>query len=190
MKCLVQPPTQRAHRGEHLSPGCCSSLFTYHLSPRSQFASGRTRRGEPPFHPLVLRKGLVCETIQPIFSRLSRGNHWMCRRPSVLTGVSIRRRIAAQRHAACLARAQVNPVRSDLNALLTLMILRMLHRLNRADVDAALTIHNRLSFVQVRRIGQVLSKQNLWRSVISCGERLPEQDTGPGFWMVHTFSPN
>jgi hypothetical protein len=112
----------------------------------------------------------------------------MCRRPSVLTGVSIRRRIAAQRHAACLARAQVNPVRSDLNALLTLMILRMLHRLNRADVDAALTIHNRLSFVQVRRIGQVLSKQNLWRSVISCGERLPEQDTG--FWMVHTFSPN
>ena len=81
----------------------------------------------------------------------------MCRRPSVLTGVSIGRRITAQRHAACLARAQVNPARSDLNALFTLMILRMLHRLNRADVDAALAIHDHPSFVQVRGIGQVLS---------------------------------
>jgi hypothetical protein len=125
--------------------------------------------------PLVLRKGLVCETIQPIFSRLSRGDHRMRRCPSVLTGVFIGRRIAAQRHAACLARTQVNPARSDLNALLTLMIFRMLHRLNRADVDAALAIHDRLSFVQVRWIGQVPSKQNL-RSY-------------PGFWIPNLRRP-
>jgi hypothetical protein len=31
----------------------------------------------------------------------------------------------------------------------------MLHRLNRADVDTALAIHDRSSFVHVRRIGQV-----------------------------------
>jgi hypothetical protein len=157
-------------------------------APRSLFAI-RTNSPWRALCSLVLRKSLVSETIQPIFSRLSRRDHWMCRGPSVLTGVSIGRRIAAQRHAACLARTQVNPARSYLNALLALRIFRMLHRLNRADVDTALAIHDRPSFVHVRWIGQVGPSKICGNSYSYVANDFQNWILDPGFWMgSHLFS--
>lgn len=45
---------------------------------------------------------------------------------SMFAGVPVRRAIAAERHAARLAGAQMNPVRADLHAFFTFASLRLL----------------------------------------------------------------
>ena len=52
----------------------------------------------------------------------------------VLAGVLMRRTIAAERHAADLAGAQMNPGRADLDALGAFAALRLFDRGDRVDV--------------------------------------------------------
>jgi len=70
-------------------------------------------------------------------------------RARVLGRVPIGRVVAAQRRAALLARPQVDPLSADLHALIALMALRMLDRLDRAEVKTASIRHVRASFVLV-----------------------------------------
>src|ERR1051326_3537029 len=62
-------------------------------------------------------------------------------RAGVLAGVAVGRRVAAQRDAARLARAQVHPARADPHALLALARLRLLHLRDRAEVGARAVAH-------------------------------------------------
>jgi hypothetical protein len=55
---------------------------------------------------------------------------------SVFAGVTIWRAIAAKRHAACLARPQVDPRRPDLHAFLAFAALRLFDRRDRVEMRA------------------------------------------------------
>ena len=55
----------------------------------------------------------------------------------VFSGVTIWRAVAAERHAALLARAQVNPFRSDLDALRALGNLGLSDRFDGSDVGTS-----------------------------------------------------
>ncbi len=59
----------------------------------------------------------------------------------MFAGVPIWRTVAAQSNAACLTSAQVNPLRADLDAFLTLHPLRMFHRSDDIDMRTALVRH-------------------------------------------------
>src|SRR5207237_9292687 len=72
---------------------------------------------------------------------LRRRDHWMIRRSRVLGGVLVGRRIAAERRAAALARAEMHPRRTDLHALVAKMFPRMFHRGDAVDVRAAPVTH-------------------------------------------------
>ena len=65
----------------------------------------------------------------------------MLRSACVFSRVSIRRAVAAQRHAAGLTRSQVDPTSPDLYTLLTLTPLRKLDELNCFDMLANLFSH-------------------------------------------------
>ena len=58
----------------------------------------------------------------------------MSSRVRVLAGVPIRGAVTAARSSALLARAEVNPPRSDLHAVLAFLALRMLDVTNRLNV--------------------------------------------------------
>src|SRR6476620_1008230 len=73
----------------------------------------------------ILHKRIVDETVEPTLSRLGGGDDGMMLRAGVFAGVSIRRRIAAERGAAGLARPQMHPRGADFHALFTFAFPRM-----------------------------------------------------------------
>ena len=60
----------------------------------------------------------------------------------VSAGVLIRRTVAAQRHAACLACAQMNPVITDLYAFFTFLPFRSFDGLDCVQMRTAASAHN------------------------------------------------
>src|SRR5262249_52977355 len=79
--------------------------------------------------------------IHPSLSALGGGDHRMPARVSVLRGVPVRRAVAAQRDAARLARAQMNPLVFELRAVLALVLLRSLDLRDAADMPASAARH-------------------------------------------------
>ena len=65
----------------------------------------------------------------------------MLARAGVLGCVFVRRVVAASRATAFLARAQVDPLRTDLHTFLALLALRALESSNSADMRTALLRH-------------------------------------------------
>src|SRR5262249_46271711 len=78
--------------------------------------------------PLVLDERVVLIAIQPALARLRRRGHRMLVGARVLARVAIGRRVATERAAARLARAQMHPPCANLHALVALIVLRMLDR--------------------------------------------------------------
>ncbi len=68
--------------------------------------------------------------------------------PGVLARVFIRRAIAAARRTAVLTGAQMDPARTNLDALFAFLCLRSLHRRNRAEMFADVARHNLTVVVQ------------------------------------------
>jgi hypothetical protein len=66
---------------------------------------------------LIFAEGVVGVAVEPALAGLRRRNHWMARGVRVFAGVLVRRAVAAERNAAFLAGAQMNPVVADLDAL-------------------------------------------------------------------------
>jgi hypothetical protein len=62
----------------------------------------------------------------------------------VLARMAIWRAVATERGAAILTGPQVDPLRADLDALVTLAVLRMFYRSNRAQVSADVVRHDRM----------------------------------------------
>jgi hypothetical protein len=89
----------------------------------------------------VFGKGVIRIAVEPALARLSRSNNRMTTRVCVFTGVLIRRAIAAQRHSTCLARAQMNPVCTDLDAFFAFAALRLFDRLNRVEMRTTSVNH-------------------------------------------------
>jgi hypothetical protein len=98
----------------------------------------------------VFHEGIVREAIQPSLTGLRGSDHGMGRGTSMLAGVTIRGRIAAECGAARLACAQMNPRCMDFDALFARMGLRMFRCLDRLDVPAGRVVHRCLTPVQVR----------------------------------------
>src|SRR5688500_14822683 len=71
----------------------------------------------------------------------------MGHRACVFAGVAIRRRVATERDAACLARSQMDPGRADFHALVALMRLWMLHCVYRLQVRTGLTDHGNVTAI-------------------------------------------
>src|SRR5262245_13204790 len=84
--------------------------------------------------PSKLRKRIVSEAVQPALTRLCRRDHRMLDLARVRARVVLRRRVAAERHAAGLAGAEVHPRRADLHAFLALAPRRVLDVGDRVDV--------------------------------------------------------
>jgi hypothetical protein len=59
----------------------------------------------------------------------------------VFTRMPVRRTIAAERHAACLARSQMNPARAGLHAFLAFAALWLFDGLDRLEMRAASVRH-------------------------------------------------
>src|SRR5438552_13320962 len=78
----------------------------------------------------IFDEGLIWIAVQPMLARLRRCDHRVSTGVRVFAGVLIRRTVAAQRDAACLARPQMNPRRSDLHAFFAFATMRLLDRLN------------------------------------------------------------
>jgi hypothetical protein len=115
----------------------------------------------------------------------------MRRRAGVFARVTIRRRIAAERSPARLARAQMNPLCVDLDAFFTLTILWMSRDFDRVDMCAGLAIHGRLAFVR----GPRRPSGERRRPVVGCLEKRPHgripsdtevrnHDTISGCWIL------
>src|SRR2546426_6280186 len=85
----------------------------------------------------IFGERVVWKAIEPSLARLRRRDHRMARRPRMLAGVPVRRRVAAERRAAALAGAQVHPLRADLHALLAHVFLRMFDGGETVDVSAS-----------------------------------------------------
>ena len=107
-------------------------------------------RGVAQFTPLldgfsVLGERVVRIAVEPALAGFGRGDHGMTRGSRMGAGVLVRRRIAAERHAARLARAQMDPLRADLDALLALARARLLHRFNLGDMTAGSIFHGFLA---------------------------------------------
>ena len=77
---------------------------------------------------------------------LRRRDHRMSTGVRVLTGVLIRRAVAAQRNSTRLARPQMHPVGTDLYAFFAFATMRLLDRLNlnRIQMRTPSRIHDRL----------------------------------------------
>src|SRR6266699_5878370 len=89
----------------------------------------------------VLREQLVGIAVQPPFSRLRRGDHGMPGGLRMLGGVTVGGAVAAQGGAALLARAQMDPLRLDLDALGALAVLGLLHVGDGAQMSATSVGH-------------------------------------------------
>jgi hypothetical protein len=72
-----------------------------------------------------LRKRVVRIAVQPTLARLTGCNDRMPGCVRVFARMPIRRAIAAERHAACLAGPQMNPVVADFDALFAFAALRL-----------------------------------------------------------------
>jgi hypothetical protein len=106
---------------------------------------------EPTQFNLVLDKNVVGIAVQPALARLSRGNYRMSAGVRVFAGVLIRRAIAAQRYAACLACPQMHPIATDLYALFAFVAFRLLNRVDRIKMRTAASSHRRVSLFRVTR---------------------------------------
>src|ERR1700682_1313870 len=62
----------------------------------------------------------------------------------VLAGVTVRRRIAAERDRTSLAGAQVHPLSADLHTLVALPVLRVFHRRDALEVRTGCFRHHRV----------------------------------------------
>ena len=74
----------------------------------------------------VFTESVVRITIQPSFPRLRGRDDRMSTGVRVFAGVTIRRAVAAQCHAAGLTRAKMNPVIAEFDALFAFTALRLL----------------------------------------------------------------
>jgi hypothetical protein len=83
----------------------------------------------------------------------------------VFTGVTIWRTVTAERHAARLAGAQMDPVRTDLHAFFAFAPLRLFNGPDCLEMRAALGRHCRDSCVLLIRLGEPkLSKPSFLRN--------------------------
>jgi hypothetical protein len=100
---------------------------------------------------LILRERVVRIAIQPALARLRGSDHGMGGCPRMFAGVLIWGAVATERDAARLARAQMNPARTDLHAFFTFTALRLLDRFNRVEMRTASVGHNRTSVCLLKR---------------------------------------
>lgn len=106
-----------------------------------------------PVQQLVFAKRLVRIAVQPALAWLRRSDHRVPGLPSVLTRMMVRRTVATKGHAAFLARAQVNPVTADLDALGTFANLRLLDGIDGIEMTTTAIGHNYfLLLVEARRM--------------------------------------
>jgi hypothetical protein len=84
----------------------------------------------------VLKKCVVDEAVQPFLPRLGGSDDGMTIGASVTARVLVGRGIAAERHAARLTGAQMDPARAGLHAFGALAPLRLLHVLDGVDMCA------------------------------------------------------
>ena len=82
----------------------------------------------------ILCKGVIRKTVQPALTGLRGSDHRMPAGVCVFAGMPIWRAVAAERYAALLARAKMDPVVADLYALFALLTLRMFYRHNRFEM--------------------------------------------------------
>ena len=80
--------------------------------------------------------------------RLSRSDHWMSARVRMFARVAIGGTIAAKRDPAFLAGAQVNPICTDLDALLALSPLGKRHRGDGLEMGTVFARHIASSFLR------------------------------------------
>jgi len=99
---------------------------------------GISRREQPrrPGANSVFHAGVVGEAVQDALARLRRGDHRMAAVACVLPRVAVWRIVTAQRGAALLARSELDPRRSNLDALVALQPFRVLDGVDRAQVAA------------------------------------------------------
>jgi hypothetical protein len=100
---------------------------------------------------LILRERIVRIAIQPALARLRGSDHGMCGCVRMFAGVLIWGAVATKRNATRLARAQMNPTRTDLHAFFTFAALRLLDRFNRVEMRTASVGHNRTSVCLLKR---------------------------------------
>ncbi len=112
-------------------------LFSYTRLPLKLWRSAATN--------LILRERVVRIAIQPALARLRGSDHGMCGCPRMFAGVLIWGAVATKRNATRLARAQMNPARTDLHAFFTFAALRLLDRFNRVEMRTASVGHCSLS---------------------------------------------
>jgi hypothetical protein len=74
---------------------------------------------------LIFGKSIVRIAVQPSLAGLRRGNDRMPARVRVLAGVTVRRRIAAERRATLLARPQMDPCGANFHAFIALSAFRV-----------------------------------------------------------------
>lgn len=84
----------------------------------------------------VLDERLVFETEEPPLAGFRRRDDRVVLLAGVLAGMTVWRRIAAERRAAALARAQMYPRRTELDALFAFLGARRLERADSRDVSA------------------------------------------------------
>jgi hypothetical protein len=75
----------------------------------------------------VLDENVVGIAVQPLLTGLSGGDHRMSAGVRMFARVPVRRAVAAQCDAACLARPQMYPIAADLYAFFTFEPLRLLN---------------------------------------------------------------
>src|SRR5207302_8731305 len=117
-------------------------LFSYTCLPLKLWRSPATN--------LILRERVVRIAIQPALARLRGSDHGMCGCPRMFAGVLIWGAVATKRNATRLARAQMNPARTDLHAFFTFAALRLLDRFNRVEMRTASVGHHRMSLSRPR----------------------------------------
>jgi hypothetical protein len=74
---------------------------------------------------LIFAKRIVGIAIEPTLTGLCGSDDGVRSRACVFASVTVRRAIAAERNVACLAGAQMDPVRTNLHALLACAALRL-----------------------------------------------------------------
>src|SRR5205823_10175383 len=101
----------------------CSVVYVFR-----QLASGSGGHAAAVTTSSVFREGIVSIAVQPALTRLGGSDDWVTARPRVFGCVAVGRVVATQRRAAFLARAQMDPRRTDLDAFVALSAPRMLDR--------------------------------------------------------------
>jgi len=84
----------------------------------------------------IFHEGIVGITVQPTLAGLRGSDDWMPGGVRVFAGVPIWRAVAAERYAALLARAKMDPMVADFHALFAFLTLRMFYRPNRFEMRA------------------------------------------------------